>query len=248
MAKTVCASKCYARLFNARVTDLFVYLQEIEHLMKANRSSSYRFSTFSTATLNKELSEHSKSDLYKLGIVLIVVAMYSWFIQSGMAAMGVLLLASATAAGLGVCSLLGLPMNLLSTHVLPFVSVGIALREIFLLLTTQARNLNPPEVLLRTGPTILTSALTHSATFLTAAIIPVPVLRVFCLQCAVLIIFHTAATILVFPAMLALEIRCRKSGMPCFGMDKPATNNNNNDVVSILINKSVDSNFEEFLK
>lgn len=210
------------------------FAQEVRNYMKANASASYTFSTFSTATLNKGLAEHSKTDFIKLGIVLAVIVIYAWVVQSGMAALGVVFLASSTAAGLGVCSLLGLPMNILSTHVLPFISVGLAIRDIFLMLTTQMRDVSPTEVLQRVGPNILISSVTNAACFLAAALIPVPALRIFCMQAAILVVFHTAATLLVFPAILALELRCQKSGMPCSIIEQKSLNNNIDPVRNII--------------
>lgn len=209
-------------------------------MTKIKKSPSYIFVTFSTANLNKMLKETSKTDVVKLGIVLGVAAVYGWVAQSGLAALGVIVLASSAAAALGVCSLIGLPINLLSTHVLPFITVGLAMREMFLILSTHMRNLSPPEVLQRTGPTIISAALVNSAAFLAAAVLPVPALRVFCLQCAVLVIFHGAALLIVFPSLLALEQRCRKTDVPCFRNEaKSKTTNNNNDPVSFSYSSAV---------
>lgn len=204
------------------------FAQEIEKLSPRN-GTSYSFVTFSTANLNMILRDHSRSDVFKLGIVLVLVAVYGWMAQSAIAALGVIVLASCAAAALGVCSLIGLPMNLLSTHVLPFITVGLALRDMFLVLSTQTRNLTPPEVLLRTGPTIISGALINSSAFLAAAILPIPALRVFCLQCAVMVIFHGAALLIVFPSLLALQQRCRNADMPCFRAENNNNNNNNNN-------------------
>lgn len=224
-------------------------MQEVERLTKSNRSStSYSFSTFSTATLNRILAEYSRLDLIKYGIVLVAVGIYAWVVHSGLALMGVLLLASSTAAGLGVCSLLGLPMNLLSIHVLPFVSIGIAMRDMFIFLSLQSKNLLPSEMLQRVGPVVIMSALTNAGALLVAAILPVTALRIFCLQCAVVVLFHTASLLLVLPALLALEVRCRKSDVPCFRSERKniaAANNNNDDPVSLhfsAVLKSGDSN------
>lgn len=178
-----------------------------------------------------------------MGVVLLIVAIYGWRAQSLMAVLSVILLASSGAAGLGFCSLLGLPMNLLSTHVLPFVSVGLAMRETFLMFSTQSRNLSPPEVLQRSGPTILIAAITNAAAFLVAAIVPVPALRVFCFQSAILIAFHTSAILLVLPALLALQARCKKSSVPCFKADhkkipQQQQHNNNNEPVSVTVSLS----------
>ncbi|XP_030748534.1 protein patched [Sitophilus oryzae] len=210
------------------------FAQEVKRLSdsKKSSSSSYLFITFSTANVNKILEEYSKTDTIKIGLVIAVVAIYGWIVQSPLAAIGTLVLASTAAAALGVCSLIGLPMNLLSTHVLPFITVGLAMREMFLLLNAHTKNLAPSDILLRTGPNIVAAILINSASFLTAAILPVPALRVFALQCAVMVIFHGAALLIVFPCLLALEQRCRKSDVPCFrsgNKGKTATQHNNNN-------------------
>lgn len=174
----------------------------------------------------------------KLGAVLVIAALYAWIVQSGLAALGVIVLSSSAAAALGVCSLIGLPINLLSTHILPFVTVGIAMRDMFLMLSSHLRKLTPPEVLQRTGPTIIMAALVNSSAFLAAAILPVPALRVFCLQCAMLIVFHAVALLIVFPSLLAMQQRCRKTDVPCFRAEtkiSKATNNNNDPVSFVSI-------------
>nr|CAI5859299.1 unnamed protein product [Callosobruchus analis] len=123
------------------------FAEEIERLsINKKQSSSYIFLTFSTANVNKILEEYSKADLVKCGIVLGAVCVYGWIAHSGIAVVGVLVLASSAAAALGVCSLIGLPMNLLSTHVLPYITVGLAMRDMFLILTTSMRKLTPSEV------------------------------------------------------------------------------------------------------
>ncbi|KAF7287732.1 protein patched [Rhynchophorus ferrugineus] len=210
------------------------FAQEVKRLSDSKKSSSspYSFITFSTANVNKILKEYSKTDTVKIGIVISVVAVYGWVVQSPLAAMGTIVLASTAAAALGVCSLIGLPMNLLSTHVLPFITVGLAMREMFLLLNTHTKNLTPSEILLRTGPSVVAAILINSAAFLTASILPVPALRVFALQCAVMVIFHGAALLIVFPCLLALEQRCQNSDVPCFRSKtkgKIATQHNNNN-------------------
>lgn len=205
--------------------------------MSKKPSSSYLFLTFSTANVNRLLNEYSRSDVVKLGVVLAVACVYGWAANSAIAALGVLVLASSAAAALGVCSLIGLPMNLLSTHVLPFVSVGLAMREMFMVVSTHIRDLSPSDVLQRTGPNIVSAALMNSGAFLAAAVLPIPALRVFCLQCAVMVVFHGAALLIMFPSILALQQRCRRADVPCFRPESKAASppNNNNDAVSIFL-------------
>lgn len=48
--------------------------------------------------------------------------------------------------------------------------------------------------------------------FFAASIIPIPALRVFSIQAAVLMMFNLASTLLVFPALISLDLRRRRSG------------------------------------
>lgn len=159
------------------------FSQEVKKLTSHNITSPlYSFNTFSTATLNDILKQHSQLNPVKLGIGLAIIFTYSWIVDSGLAAMGSLLLVSSTAAGLGVCSLLGFSMNVLSVHVLPYLSVGLALRDVYLLLNTYHRCQQTSEILKRSALTVLSSAVTNALFFCTAAIVPIPALRVFSLQ------------------------------------------------------------------
>lgn len=160
------------------------FSQEVRRLMSQRNvtSAMYRFDAFSTATLNDVLRQHTRLSPLWLGVGLAAAFAYSWLADSGLAALGALLLAGASAAGLGLCSVLGFPMNVLSVHVLPYLSVGIALRDVYLLLDTYRRCGRTDHVLQRSGLTVLMSGLVHALIFCTAAIIPVPALRIFALQ------------------------------------------------------------------
>ncbi|KAJ8913186.1 hypothetical protein NQ315_009023 [Exocentrus adspersus] len=229
----------------AHLKDLFglnslIYLDnkddEVDRLSVLRKpSSSYLFLTFSTANVNRLLKEYSRSDIVKLGVVLAVACVYGWVANSTIAALGVLVLASSAAAALGVCSLIGLPMNLLSIHVLPFVSVGVAMREMFMILSSHTRNLSPPEVLQRTGPNIISGTLMNSGAFLAAAVLPIPALRVFCLQCAVMVVFHGTALLIMLPSILALQQRCQKADVPCFRPEAKASSSADNNNVDVQV-------------
>lgn len=167
------------------------FAQEVKRLTSQNITSPlYQFNTFSTATLNDILKQHSQLNLLNLAIGLAAVFVYSWLVDSGLAALGTLLLVGSTAAGLGLCSVLGFSMNVLSVHVLPYLSVGLALRDIYLLLNTYRRCQQTGEILKRSAMSVLVSAVTNAMIFCTAAVVPVPALRVFALQVInVLLIF-----------------------------------------------------------
>ena len=63
------------------------------------------------------------------------------------------------------------------------------------------------EVLKRTGMSVLLTGGCNIAAFLAAAVIPIPALRAFALQAAILIAFNMASMLMVFPAVMALDLR-----------------------------------------
>lgn len=67
-------------------------------------------------------------------------------------------------------------------------------------------------LLKKTGLSILLTSLSNMCAMFAAAIIPIPALRVFSLQSAVLVMFNLASTLLVFPAIVSLDLRRRTSG------------------------------------
>lgn len=60
--------------------------------------------------------------------------------QSVVGMVGVLLIALATTAGLGVCALLGLPFNATTTQIVPFLALGLGIDNLFLLAHTYSSN------------------------------------------------------------------------------------------------------------
>ena len=140
--------------------------------------------------------------------------------QSGVGMAGVMLVCATVAAGLGFCALLGIPFNAASTQIVPFLSLGLGVHDMFLLTHTYAE-LSVHEVpsgeqtgvvLKRTGLSVLLTGLCNVAAFFAAATIPIPALRVFSLQAGILLLFNLAAMLLVFPAMVSLDLRRRRSG------------------------------------
>lgn len=219
------------------------FSQEIRQLTQNNFTSpSYQFNTFSTATLNDILKQHLQFDIVKLGIALVIMLVYSWLVDSSVAALGVLLLVGSTAAGLGLCSILGFPMNVLTVHVLPFVVVGMSLHDVFLLLNTYHKCQQTSESVKRSALNVVSSAIISAASFFTAAIVPVPAFRIFVLQCAILVVFNTAALLIVIPALMSLESRCKKAAFFCFG-EVPAKHaqviDNNNDQSKKLLHSEL---------
>lgn len=135
--------------------------------------------------------------------------------QSAVVIAGVLLIGMSTTAGLGLCAMLGRAFNAATTQVVPFLAMGLGVSHIFVLTHAYAESNNDDQtkdVLKRAGPTILLSTTTVIIAFFAAAIIAVPALKIFCIQCAIVMCFNLAASLLVFPAMISLDLRRRQSG------------------------------------
>lgn len=158
---------------------------------------------------------------------------------------GVMLICATVAAGLGFCALLGISFNATTTQIVPFLALGLGVHDMFLLTHTYAElsvNEVPSSeqtgvVLKRTGLSVLLTGLTNVAAFFAAAIIPIPALRTFCLQAGILLVFNLVAMLLVFPAMVSLDLRRRRSGRkdilccclptsPNLGKNRYSTKNN----------------------
>lgn len=189
--------------------------------------AAFDFNAFSSTTLNNSLRQHSKPDLLHLSICVAVILIYTGIVlyrfgdpvngQSGVGMFGVLLLCSSTAAGLGVCSLLGIPFNVATTQVVPLIALGLAVDQIFILTHgyDSRRNSNEQmhtaQILKKYGLSVLFNGASTATAFLGAALLPIPVLRAFALQAAILITVNLVTVLLVFPAFITLDLRRRRS-------------------------------------
>lgn len=189
--------------------------------------SAFDFNAFSSTTLNNSLRQHSKPNFYHLTICVLVILAYTGFVlyrfgdpvngQSGVGMFGVLLLCKSTAAGLGVCSLLGIPFNVATTQVVPLIALGLAVDQIFILTHgyDSRRNSNEQmhtaQILKKYGLSVLFNGASTASAFLGAALLPIPVLRAFALQAAILITINLVTVLFVFPAFITLDLRRRRS-------------------------------------
>ncbi|KAH9499847.1 Protein patched 1 [Bulinus truncatus] len=62
------------------------------------------------------------------------------------------------------------------------------------------------EVLKRSGVTVLLTSFSNILAFFTAAIIPIPALRAFTLQAGILVLFNLGSVLLVYPAIVSLDL------------------------------------------
>ncbi|KAL7879822.1 hypothetical protein SRHO_G00020760 [Serrasalmus rhombeus] len=198
---------------------------EVVHSSIPQNSSSNVYA-FSTTTLNDIMKSFSDISVirvaggYLLMLAYACVTMLRWDCAKSQGAVGlagVLLVALSVAAGLGLCSLLGLSFNAATTQVLPFLALGIGVDDMFLLahsFTETGSNIpfkeKTGDCLRRTGTSVALTSINNMIAFFMAALVPIPALRAFSLQAAVVVVFNFAMVLLIFPAILSLDLHRRE--------------------------------------
>ncbi|XP_037683316.1 protein patched homolog 2 isoform X2 [Choloepus didactylus] len=188
-------------------------------------NASQQIHAFSSTTLDDILHAFSEVSAarvvggYLLMLTYACVTMLRWDCAQSQGAVGlagVLLVALAVASGLGLCAFLGITFNAATTQVLPFLALGIGVDDIFLL--AHAFTEAPPgtplqertgECLQRTGTSVALTSINNMVAFFMAALVPIPALRAFSLQAAIVVSCNFAAVMLVFPAILSLDLHRR---------------------------------------
>ncbi|KAK5600046.1 Protein patched 1 [Crenichthys baileyi] len=189
-------------------------------------NSSQSIHAFSTTTLNDIMKSFSDVSVirvaggYLLMLAYACVTMLRWDCAKSQGAVGlagVMLVALSVAAGLGLCSLLGLSFNAATTQVLPFLALGIGVDDMFLLahsFTETGSNIpfkeRTGDCLRRTGTSVALTSINNMIAFFMAALVPIPALRAFSLQAAIVVVFNFAMVLLIFPAILSLDLHRRE--------------------------------------
>ncbi|XP_050403061.1 protein patched homolog 1 isoform X2 [Patella vulgata] len=180
----------------------------------------YAFSYTSLLDIIKDFSSISVVRVvmgYVLMFVYALLSLLKWNdavnSQSGIGMAGVLLVSLSVAAGLGICSVLNIKFNASTTQIIPFLALGLGVDDMFLIAHTYAEHAKDipfpyqtGECLKRTGVTVLLTSLSNMLAFFTAAIIPIPALRAFSLQAALLVFFNMGSVLLIFPAIVSLDL------------------------------------------
>uniref|UniRef100_A0AAQ5Y5W1 SSD domain-containing protein n=1 Tax=Amphiprion ocellaris TaxID=80972 RepID=A0AAQ5Y5W1_AMPOC len=169
------------------------FVEVVHQSIPSNSSQSIH--AFSTTTLNDIMKSFSDVSVirvaggYLLMLAYACVTMLRWDCAKSQGAVGlagVLLVALSVAAGLGLCSLLGLSFNAA---------------------TTQERT---GDCLRRTGTSVALTSVNNMIAFFMAALVPIPALRAFSLQAAIVVVFNFAMVLLIFPAILSLDLHRRE--------------------------------------
>uniref|UniRef100_A0A3Q1K233 SSD domain-containing protein n=1 Tax=Anabas testudineus TaxID=64144 RepID=A0A3Q1K233_ANATE len=197
-------------------------------LQSVTANSSQKVLSFTTTTLEDILKSFSDISVirvasgYLLMLAYACLTMLRWDCAKSQGAVGlagVLLVTLSVAAGLGLCSLLGISFNAATTQVLPFLALGVGVDDVFLLahaFSETGQNKRIPfedrtgECLKRTGASVALTSISNVTAFFMAALIPIPALRAFSLQAAVVVVFNFAMVLLIFPAILSMDLYRRE--------------------------------------
>uniref|UniRef100_A0A663F3J1 Patched 1 n=1 Tax=Aquila chrysaetos chrysaetos TaxID=223781 RepID=A0A663F3J1_AQUCH len=187
------------------------------------QNSTQKVLSFTTTTLDDILKSFSDVSVirvasgYLLMLAYACLTMLGWDCAKSQGAVGlagVLLVALSVAAGLGLCSLIGISFNAATTQVLPFLALGVGVDDVFLLAhafnTSFVLQDRTGECLKRTGASVALTSISNVTAFFMAALIPIPALRAFSLQAAVVVVFNFAMVLLIFPAILSMDLYRRE--------------------------------------
>ncbi|CAI9725752.1 protein patched homolog 1-like [Octopus vulgaris] len=178
---------------------------------------------FSSTSLADIMEKFSSVSVVRIALGYIVMLLYACISllkcndavnsQCVIGIAGVLLVGLSVAAGLGLCSVLGIKFNASTTQIVPFLALGLGVDDMFLIAHTYAENSNnipfmerTGECLKRTGVSVLLTSVTNIMGFLAAAIIPIPALRAFSLQAAILVFFNLSSILLILPAVVSWDL------------------------------------------
>lgn len=136
----------------------------------------------------------------------------------GLALAGVLVVTFASVAGLGLATWFGIEFNAATTQIVPFLTLGIGVDNMFMLLHNYrdvvklAGGHAEMAILMReTGMSILCTSINNILSFLTGTLLPIPALRSFCAQSSILLTFNFIAILTIYPAIISIDLRRRKA-------------------------------------
>ncbi|VDN28481.1 unnamed protein product [Gongylonema pulchrum] len=149
----------------------------------------------------------------------------------GLSILGVFLVTYASISGLGLSSYIGIHFNAATTQIVPFLTLGLGVDDMFLLLHNYndvlhtVKNNEIGVLMKETGMSIVITSVNNIIAFMAGTLLPIPALRSFCSQTAILLTFNMVAIMVIYPAMIALDLRRRRSGrrdLGCCCMGSPA--------------------------
>ncbi|VDD89840.1 unnamed protein product [Enterobius vermicularis] len=135
----------------------------------------------------------------------------------GLAFAGVLTVTFASISGLGFATWCGIEFNAATTQIVPFLTLGIGVDNIFLLLHSYhavTGNMKRNEIgmlMKETGMSVVMTSFNNILSFLAGTVLPIPALRSFCAQSSILLTFNLIAILTIYPAVISIDLRRQKN-------------------------------------
>ncbi|XP_025196368.1 protein patched isoform X2 [Melanaphis sacchari] len=238
--------------------------EEVKKVLKSAAMIPYDFHTFSTMLLKDLLNQFNFLDPRFIYIGCAIMLLYVSFMQinvfdpvrsqSIIGLFSFLLILLSIASGIAFCCLIGIQIHSSTIAVVISIATAQGVNNMFLLMfsykrvssygfdeATQKYNCHVGKkqvgmVLKSTGTNIIMTSLIAVAIFTIAAIVPIPALRAFCLQVAILTIFVLVTTLFGITSLISFDVRRRRSAridifccFPSEDLQWPFFNNNNNN-------------------
>uniref|UniRef100_H3A349 Patched 1 n=1 Tax=Latimeria chalumnae TaxID=7897 RepID=H3A349_LATCH len=201
---------------------------EVVHQSVA-QNSTQKVLSFTTTTLDDILKSFSDVSVirvasgYLLMLAYACLTMLRWDCAKSQGAVGlagVLLVALSVAAGLGLCSLIGISFNAATTQVLPFLALGVGVDDVFLLAHAFSETGQNKRIPFETklGKYCIQEAhfqvlflnCSTAFFFFFEVILAFPPVRVCSMHAAVVVVFNFAMVLLIFPAILSMDLYRRE--------------------------------------
>ncbi|MFH4977149.1 hypothetical protein AB6A40_003858 [Gnathostoma spinigerum] len=184
-----------------------------------------------STSMSDMLEEFSQFKFFVIFIGYILMFIYAgwsqlrwdgwWFaVESsvGLGIIGVLLVTYASISGLGLSTWMGIEFNAVTTQIVPFLTLGLGVDDMFLLLhnydevvhTTKKHEIGT--LMKETGMSIVITSTNNIIAFMAGTLLPIPALRSFCSQSAILLSFNLVAIMVIYPSIISLDLRRRKAG------------------------------------
>lgn len=239
--------------------------EEVKKVLKSATMIPYEFHTFSTMLLKDLLNQFNFLDPKFIYIGCAIMLLYVSFMQinlfdpvrsqSIIGLFSLLLILLSIASGIAFCCLIGIQIHSATIAVVISIATAQGVNNMFLLMfsykrvsshgfdeVTQKYSCHVGKkqvgmVLKSTGTNIIMTSLITIAIFTVAAVVPIPALRAFCLQVAILTMFVLVTTLFGVTSLISFDVRRRRSAridiFCCFPSEDlrwPFFNNNNNSL------------------
>ncbi|CAI5442807.1 unnamed protein product [Caenorhabditis angaria] len=189
------------------------------------------FHPLASTSIADMLEEFSQFNYMIIVIGYVLMVIYAAFTQGrfqgwwlaiqsnvALAVSGVILVTFSSICGLGFATHLGINFNAATTQVVPFLSLGLGIDDMFLLLHNYDEIINICKkneigiLLKETGMSVMLTSINNILAFISGYVLPIPALRSFCSQTAILLLFNLIFLMFIFPAMIGIDLRRQRRG------------------------------------